>query len=142
MSDVSFIQTAPDGSSTQDLVDARGGSLVSGAGRLAQRVILELLTEQGSVDYLPLRGTRFLTILGRAAHTEADVLSAFAASRRTLKGNLQAEESPTDPPSERFAGCDVAQVVVVPGAVQLALAIRSRAGVTTGVTVPVLVFYD
>lgn len=140
MSDVSFIQAGADGAAVQDIVDAAGGHMVAGRIRLAQRVMLELLTIQGSLPYLETRGTMFLALLQAHAYSEMDVLAAFAASKPALYKNLRGEELPSDPLSEQYADSEVTQLTVMPGVVSMTLAISSRAGITTALTMPVLVF--
>lgn len=126
-------------SMVQLLVLAGGGATVVGSQKLAQRVVVELFTEKGSQQYSD-RGTTFLTRLRTGAYSEMDVLVAFVSVRNTLRANLQGEEKTTDPPDERYVDSYVDQIIVSPGAVQLRLNIQSRAGLTTVVLLPILVF--
>ena len=124
---------------SQLLATATGGATVVGSEKLAQRVVIELFTEQGSQLYSG-RGTTFLTRLRTGAYTEMDVLVAFVSVKNVLRVNLQGEEKPTDPAEERYVDSYVDQIIVSPGAVQLRLNVRSRAGLTTVVLLPILVF--
>lgn len=132
-------QSDPTLPALQVLADAMGGAVVVGSAKLAQRVIVELLTEQNSQSYMG-RGTPFLTQLRNGTYTEADVLAAFAASRNILKSNLQAEEVSTDAPSERYVNSAIDKIVVGPEFVVLHLNVTSRAGLTTAILMPPLVF--
>lgn len=60
---------------------------VYGIKKLAQHFIIELLTELGSVKYLPNKGCRFLKYI-KSATTEFDVFSAFNAVKHRIKNNL------------------------------------------------------
>lgn len=123
----------------QQLATPAGGSTVVGSEKLAQRVVIELLTEEGSQQYSG-RGTAFITRLRTGIYTEMDVLVAFASVHNKLRSNLQGEEQPTDPPDERYLDSYIDQIIIGPGAVQLRLNIKSRAGLTTVVLLPILVF--
>lgn len=139
MDDVSYLQSGTN-DDVQDLADLTGGFLVSGVSRLVQRVVLELLTEQGTLTYQPTRGTPFLTMLKTQLFSELDVLAAFAASKPVLRTNLQGEERPWDVASERYSTCSIDQVLISAAAVQLRLSIVSLSGETTSAVLPVLVF--
>jgi hypothetical protein len=123
----------------QRLADVAGGTTVSGSAKLAQRVVIELMTELNSQPYTN-RGTAFLTRLRAAAYTEMDVLVAFSSVKTTLRNNLQSEESPTDDPAERYLDASIDQIVITSDAVQLRLRVVSRANLVTTLTLPVLVF--
>jgi hypothetical protein len=123
----------------QQLAVPAGGTTVSGSNKLAQRVVIELMTELGSQLYSG-RGTLFLTRLRTSAYTETDVLVAFSSIKPTLRNNIQTEELSTDDPAERYLDSYIDQIVITPNAVQLRLSIMSRAGLTTVLTLPVLVF--
>jgi hypothetical protein len=123
----------------QQLADEAGGSTIVGSQKLAQRVLIELLTEEGSQQYSG-RGTAFLTRLRNGAYSEMDVLVAFSSVRMQLRMNLQKEESAADDPAERYMDSYIDQIIVGPGAVQLRLNIKSRAVLTTVVMLPIMVF--
>jgi hypothetical protein len=123
----------------QRLADNKGGAIVTGANKLVQRVLIELLTEQGSQLYSN-RGTVFLTRLRTNVYSELDVLIAFSSVRTALRANLQSEELTTDPPEERYLDSYIDRITIGSGVVQIRLNIKSRAGTVTPVTLPVLVF--
>lgn len=79
------------------------GITITGAAKLGQRVVLELMTERGSIPYLKDRGTRLVTKMrsGRI-RTEFDLFVAFAAASLDVSRNLRSEETEDDPEDERF----------------------------------------
>lgn len=122
----------------QSLFDAdSAGMICTGAQKLAQRFVLELLTEQGSIPYLPTRGTTFMTRLRRGQlRNEADVFVAFSFALNDIELNLTAEESAADPADERFASAALDRVFIEPGTVVLHVTLRSRAGAARKVVLP------
>lgn len=93
------------------------GEITTGVQKLAQRWLIEFLTETGSMPGLPNRGTNFM----RAARTgrfriERNVQAEFAIATMRLKQNLTTEEYADMPLSERFADAQLLNVIVLPGA--------------------------
>lgn len=117
---------------------ATGGSVCTGAQKLAQRWALEFLTEVGSMPGLPRRGTTFMTAvrLGRLS-TYTDVNTNFVFSSYTARLNLQQEEDDTWPDDERLASAELLSVEFAPGYASLSVAIISRAGNTRKVILPI-----
>lgn len=87
----------------QALVDAAGvAAITTGAQKLAQRLLLILLTKKGSIAHLPDFGTLFMVQAERGLwRTAGDVQVAFYAARLDLMRQLRAAERPDDPPDER-----------------------------------------
>jgi len=123
---------------TQSLGDANGdGQICTGIVKLGQRFLLELLTEQGSMQFLPLRGCTFMTEarLGYFRN-QVDVLSALSRALLWIKRNLQAEESDDDPDDERFGTAIITNIEYTPGEAKVFITLISRAG-TASVVLPI-----
>ena len=115
-----------------------GGFLCTGIQKLAQRWILEFLTEKGSLRYLPLRGCTFLTA-ARAGNltTELDVFQAFLLSKNAMENNLFNEETGLEPADERYNSCSLNSVVISQDTVTLNFTIVSRAGSSRKIIIPI-----
>jgi len=114
-----------------------GGQITTGIQKLAQRFLLELLTEQGSLTYLPDRGCDFMAKarLGNFL-TPLDVLSSFSAALVDIRNNLEIEELESDPDDERFLDAEAEAVTLNAGSATLHIRITSRAGNTRKVIAP------
>jgi len=115
------------------------GMIITGIVKLGQRFILELLTEQGSMQFLPTRGCTFMTEarLGYFRN-QVDVLAALSRALIGIKRNLKSEESNSDPDDERYGSVVVDSIEYVAGEVKLFLSLTSRAGAVT-VVLPISV---
>jgi hypothetical protein len=139
--DVSAFRINPDGSVTQVLADETStGESVQGPKKLAQRVVMELMTIKGSIQYMVNRGTKFLNYLatGNAAN-DRDVFVAFAAARVDVMTNIVNEDnqaSPPLPPDEKLQDIKLLQVAVTEDNVLLQIAVTSKAGTITTVVMP------
>jgi hypothetical protein len=109
-----------------------------GVQKLAQRWLLEFLTEVGSMPGLPTRGTPFMTQVrtGRL-RTTADVVAAFNSSAYTARVTLNKEEDDTWPDDERLSYARLLGVTFFPGYANIKVAIYSRSGNTRSVILPV-----
>lgn len=92
------------------------GAITTGIQKLAQRWLLEFMTEQGSMPGLPERGTNFM----RAARTgqfsvPITVRAQFAAANLIVTRNLRNEETDDMPPDERFSDAELLNVAILPG---------------------------
>ncbi len=115
----------------------QGGQICTGVQKLAQRFLLELFTERGSMPYLPLRGTDFLPrALRGELRNQSDVLVAFSNSLIDIRNNLQAEETGNEPLDEQYAGAVVESIAVASDLVKLYINVASRAGTTRKVILP------
>ncbi|TMJ00800.1 MAG: hypothetical protein E6G97_17865 [Alphaproteobacteria bacterium] len=105
------------------------GRLQAGTAKLAQRAVIELLTEPGSVRGDPTRGTVFasLTRPGRVA-TEADIFAAFSLSLPGLARALARGETTATPLEERYKSARLDKVVLTPGQLVLTVSVVSQAG--------------
>jgi hypothetical protein len=116
-----------------------GGLLLSGSAKLAQRFLIELLTEQGSLTFLPLRGTRMPTRLRARNLTDFDILAAFAASELEAKNNLVAEDAlyPDSPDDEKYLRARANSIVLSQTGAVIVIQVFSVAGSTTTVQLPI-----
>lgn len=120
--------------------DGTGGYLCTGVQKLAQRVLLLLLTKKGSVRFDPEYGSIFM-ILAEAGgfRTVADVEQAFYGSKLDLTRQLSAAELDTDPLDERLDALELLNVTVAPGFVSLRIQMVTQAGSTYTFIAPITV---
>jgi hypothetical protein len=116
------------------------GKIVTGIQKLVQRFLLELLTEQDSMPYLPERGCLFL-YEARAGYwqTQLDVQGAFARALSQIRRNLQNDETDADPDDERFGAAQLQAVSLEAGSASLSVALSSLAGSARPVILPITV---
>lgn len=96
----------------QDLaLPDRSGSVLTGLVKLGQRFLVELLTERGSMTFLPTRGSTFMTEarLGYI-RTSQDLFSAFTRGLLDVSRSMRAEEQSTDREDERFGAAEILSV--------------------------------
>ena len=124
---------------TQSLFDgAVDGEICVGIQKLAQRWILEFLTENGSMRFQPDRGCRFVTDLktGRL-RTIADVVTSFGFSAFTITNNLQLEETDEMPDDERFDRAELVETTISGDTVSLRVRVVSLAEDVREVILPI-----
>lgn len=137
---LAYTGASPDGERllTQSLAsNGGGGQVCTGLQKLSQRFAIMLLTEKGTVPYLPDRGSDFMTQarLGRL-RTQVDVMSSFSAAMIDVLANMKAEETTNDPDDERIDTADLLSVAVSPGFASITVQVSSRAGGTTSFIMP------
>lgn len=114
-----------------------GGSLVTGILKLAQRFMIMLMTEQGSVKHLPDYGTEFMALARQGyLRTEIDVRAAFAEALVDIKEQLRLVETTADPDDERFETAELIAVEVIPGYASIRFSLTSLAGTARQVILP------
>lgn len=113
------------------------GALTTGIQKLVQRFLLELLTDRGSLQYLPFRGTSFLMRL-RAGYvrTSQELFSEFTAAELLIRSNLRLEEIATDPLDERYRNAALLQATLDGDTAQLKIQITSQAGESRQIVYP------
>lgn len=113
------------------------GTTVSGSAKIAQRYASVLLTEKGSVPYLPKLGSNFMNRLkyGGVAN-ESDVLTAFASSQIDVAPYMRSIQSSSDPLDEQFVKATLTSIQVAFGFVTLAVRVYTASGATTTVLLP------
>ncbi len=116
------------------------GALITGIEKLSQRFLLELLTELGSLRYLPSRGCLFLIEARQGLWRSAgDVIASFNSSLLLVKRNLMADELDTDPDDERFGEAELESVSMTHDLAVLRVNLTSLAGETRKIIYPLRV---
>lgn len=114
------------------------GQIAAGVQKLAQRWLLEFLTEIGSMPALPTRGTNFMTkVRSGALRTAADMRLAFNFASFSARTNLAKEEDNTWPDDERLEVAVLDSVSFSPGFASLRVVIISKAGTSRGIILPI-----
>lgn len=107
----------------------QGGEIVTGIQKLAQRFLIELFTEKGSLVYLPDRGNDFITAARQGyLRTQLDALTLLSAALIDIQHNLQGEETGSEPLDEQFASAAASGLIVTPGKLTMTITIASKAG--------------
>lgn len=120
--------------------DGESGALIAGIQKLAQRFVLELCTEKGSMKYLPERGCDFMLDAKIGGwRTPAEVESSFNGAMIDIERNLMEEEADSDPLDERFASATLDAVSLASDRVVLHITVLSRAGASRTVLYPLRV---
>jgi hypothetical protein len=124
---------------SQTLFDEQaGGQLCVGAQKLAQRWVLEFLTERGSLRFLPKRGSEFMTQLRQGRlRTETDVIAAFNFAAVDVRINLINEEYAGMPDDERMSSAELLQVAILADNLQLTIQLTTQAGDARRFIVPI-----
>lgn len=126
------------------------GQITTGAQKLAQRWLLEFMTEIGSMPGLPKRGSSFMrTARTGGFRTPINVRTEFAVADLNIRNNLRAEETDAMPDDERFGSAEITNVAILPGFdvsqksgttaafLTLGVKITSRAGDAREVVLPI-----
>jgi len=117
--------------------ESNDGQICTGVQKLAQRFLLELLTETGSLAYQPERGCQFMIDARMSLfNSQYDVLASYSASLVDIQKNLQAEESLSDPADERFRNAEAVSVNFSPGSASITMRVTSMAGTSREVIAP------
>lgn len=114
------------------------GKLCVGIQKLAQRWLLEFLTETGSIVGQPERGCGFMTTVRQGKmRTALNANVAFATSSLAVRRQLVNEEYVGMPDDERIAAVELLGIAFLPGYLSIGVKINSRAGDTRAVIIPV-----
>jgi hypothetical protein len=127
---------------TQLLVQPKqSGALTTGIQKLAQRFLIELLTEKGSLEYLPERGTFFITqIRAGIIRTSQDLFTAFSSAELELRNNLRLEDNiNNDPTDEQYQSATLTAVSLFGDMATLTIDVKSAAGTSRQVIYPLRV---
>lgn len=119
------------------VTEQTGGNVCAGVQKLAQRFLLELLTEKGSITYSPDRGCEFITDARLGVfRTSADVLASFSSALLDIENNLLEEEAEDDPDDEKYASAEVLAVNLIPNRASIHVRLFSLAGTSRKVILP------
>lgn len=126
---------------TQQLVKAGGsGALITGIEKLVQRILLELLTEQGSLEYAPSRGTFFMTLLRLGqVRTSQSLFSSFSSAELDVRNNITGDETSSDPRDERYGSVELLNASLLGDTATLSIRVTSLAGESRTVIYPLRV---
>jgi hypothetical protein len=114
------------------------GRILTGQEKLAQRFMLELMTEQGSMPFMTDRGSPFLSLLRNGAvFSENDVSTAFYAALLVVRANLQSEETDSDEDIERFIGATLNSIQITSAGLALNISVVNAAQQAIGLAIPV-----
>jgi len=120
------------------LVGDVGGLMITGIQKLAQRFLIRLLTEAGSILHLPEEGTQFMTEARQGLfRVQLDVEASFAEAMFDVEQQLKGEELAGDPPDERFDSAEIVSTSLAHGKVVLRVRLRAESGANTEFIVPV-----
>jgi len=106
---------------------AGNGSLVSGIAGLAQRFLLELLTDRGSMQYQPERGCGFLQEARRGGlQTPLDIAGAISRALIQIARNLALDNTATTPADEQLDHVVIQQIRYSAGHAVIHLQLQSK----------------
>lgn len=111
------IKTKGDSLLGLELVNEKtSGKICVGVQKLAQRWLLEFLTETGSMPGKPTRGCNFMRVARTGGfRTRINVATIFASADLTVRRNLKNEEYPDMPADEKFGSAELLTAEVLPG---------------------------
>lgn len=114
------------------------GALITGIEKLVQRFLLELLTEQGSMEYQPNRGTFFMTALRYGmVQTSGELFAEFSTAELDVREKLRLEEDfVNDPADERYAEAVLLSASLSGDTATLSIRVSSVAGESRTVIYP------
>lgn len=105
------------------------GQITTGAQKLAQKFLLILLTERGSVPHFEDFGTEFITDARKGLFvTPLDVFASFASAIVDIKQQLQAEQLSTDPDDEIYDSAEIISVSLSGRTASVVVQLNTAAG--------------
>lgn len=130
--DVTVLQTATPFSNTvadQTLWQGDGGLACTGIYKLAQQVLIYLLTPVDSQPYTRSKGTQLIpAVFGGQLRTAVDVRRVFAVSRQQVLSEFFDAVPQTAYPDEQLADLQLLNVRIGGGELELDLQLTSRSG--------------
>jgi hypothetical protein len=115
-----------DGTLTLDSASWGPGG-VTGADKVANRLIYALLTPQGSVPGRPSDGSPFTELLV-GFNTDFDVHTAFLTSLPSAVTTVQQAETEDEPDSEKYGGCRLDGMDIAGDGLTLHLSVAAKDG--------------
>jgi hypothetical protein len=136
--DIQAFQLQPDGQVVQALANERtSGETVDSTLKLVQKVIVTLLTQTGSVPYLPSQGTNFMNrFLTGAFINDQDVFVNFAAASVAVKQQLTIQQTTADGTDEQYVRSVVEKVFIAPEGILMQIRIDTKNTIGTSVLLP------
>ena len=114
-----------------------GGFVVTGVNKLAQRLLILLLTERGSLRYLPEVGTFLITDARLGLwRTLADVQQSAHSALLDVRRQLVLAESEDDPADEKVDNIELLSATLQGDRASLHLQVSSLAGDTRAFIAP------
>jgi hypothetical protein len=114
------------------------GRVITGTEKLAQRFILELMTDPDTMVYRPNRGGGLTEALNSGLSNESDVFYAFHVALIKTAANLQSEETDDDPDDERYDSATLTNLTIGNGSFSLQISLKSLAGTTINLIWPIV----
>ena len=110
------------------------GQIITGGSKLAQKYVVILMTEKGSIPYATTRGSNFVNILQMSGGgSEGDILTAFAGAQIDI--NRQLPLNTNDPLEEQFVKAVVTGIMITSSGALLSFNIITN-GAGLSVTLP------
>ena len=136
-----IVDNGPSRPSSQSLVQTgKSGQLTTGIAKLAQRAIIELLTDKGSMPYLPNRGTFFmLQIRSGIVRTSSDLFAAFSSAATDVVRQLRLEDTGSVPNDERIESLEMVSANLSGDKATVHATLRSFAGESRDLYIPLSV---
>lgn len=100
---------------------------ITGADKVAQRLLYALMTPQGSVPGRPDDGSQFAQLLV-GFNTDFDIHAAFLTALPAAVSTVRAAEGETEPDSEKYGGCRLDGVDIAFDGVTLYLSVAAKDG--------------
>lgn len=116
-----------------------GGAVCTGVQKLAQKWLVILLTQQGSVPRRPTRGTSFpAAIVNGTIRTDADLATAFLIASDQVAEQLAADVTINTPTDEQLDSATLLSAsITLGGAAVLRVYLLSKAGTSRNVVFPI-----
>lgn len=103
------------------------GTIATGVQKLAQKFVIEFLTDLGSMTYAPTRGSTFMPMFKqRRFRTELDVRAGFAIAASEVVQKLANDENSSDPPDERIAAAELLAVSFLENKLGITVQLKTR----------------
>ena len=107
--------------------DTGEGAITTGIQKLAQKWLITLLTEKGTVKYKPTFGTTFMAELQMGnVSTDQNLFAVFNANELDLKSQLLEDEDATTPTDEQYKESIITSATVIPGYVNITVTLASQ----------------
>ena len=113
-----------------------GGAVCTGLQKLAQRYVLCLMTDIGSMTFNSRRGCSFMKDVMRARDEDA-VATAFQFARMDVAQQLRNEETDDMPDSEKYGSSELIDVSFFGDTLSIAIELQSVSGDSSDIILPI-----